>query len=100
MKISRHNRLVFFEPPRHWYPCRLMKTLVLAVLLLAACGPKGDRPLQGYIEGEYVRVAAPFAGTLQQLSVQRGDEIKSGAAVFALERENEVAARHQAEQQV
>ena len=69
-------------------------------LIVVACGPTGERPLQGYIEGEYVRVAAPFAGTLQQLSVKRGDEIASGAPVFALESENEVAARRQAEQQL
>jgi HlyD family secretion protein len=73
---------------------------VLAALLVFACGPKAERPLQGYIEGEYVRVAAPFAGTLQQLSIKRGDEVGNGAPVFALERENEVAARRQAEQQL
>jgi HlyD family secretion protein len=73
---------------------------VLAVLLIAACGPKSERPLQGYIEGEYVRVAAPFAGTLQQLSIKRGDQVANGAPVFALERENEVAARRQAEQEL
>ena len=72
---------------------------LLAVPMVFACGPKPERPLQGYIEGEYVRVAAPFAGTLQQLSVKRGDQVANGAPVFALERENEVAARHQAEQQ-
>ena len=70
------------------------------VLLLAACGSKDDRPLQGYIEGEYVRVAAPFAGTLEKLSVQRGDVIAAGASLFALERENELAARKQAEEQL
>jgi HlyD family secretion protein len=73
---------------------------LLAVPMVFACGPKPERPLQGYIEGEYVRVAAPFAGTLQQLSVKRGDQVANGAPVFALERENEVAARHQAEQQL
>ena len=73
---------------------------LLAALLVFGCGPKADRPLQGYIEGEYVRVAAPFAGTLQQLSVRRGEQVASGAPVFALERENEVAARRQAEQQL
>src|SRR5207302_11144515 len=72
---------------------------LLTMLLVAACGSKSERPLQGYIEGEYVRVAAPFAGTLQQLSVQRGAQIARGAPVFALESENEVAARRQAEQQ-
>ena len=67
---------------------------------LAACGPSGERPLQGYVEGEYVRVAAPFAGTLQKLSVQRGAEVAAGAPLFALESENEIAARRQAEQQL
>ena len=69
-------------------------------MFAAGCGPAGERPLQGYVEGEYVRIAAPFAGTLQQLSVKRGDPVAAGAPVFALERENEVAARRQAEQQL
>ncbi len=72
--------------------------LVLA-LLLTACGQAVDHPLQGYIEGEYVRVAAPFAGALQQLAVKRGEQVTVGAPLFALEKENEVAARRQAEQQ-
>jgi len=72
----------------------------LLIFLLAACGPSGERPLQGYIEGEYMRVGAPFAGTLQQLSVQRGDQVASNAPLFTLERENELAARRQAEEQL
>ena len=47
-----------------------------------------------------MRVAAPFAGTLQQLAVARGGQVAVGAPLFALERENEVAARRQAEQQL
>lgn len=69
-------------------------------LCLAACGSPADRPLQGYVEGEYVRVAAPFAGTLQKLSVARGAEVAAGAPMFSLESENEIAARRQAEQQL
>ena len=65
-------------------------------LALAACAPAGEAPLTGYIEGEYVRVAAPFAGTLQQLSVRRGAQVAAGAPLFALERENETAARREA----
>ena len=72
----------------------------LCILLLAACGSPKERPLQGYIEGEYVRVGAPFAGTLEKLSVQRGDQVADGAPLFALEQENEVAARRQAEEQL
>ncbi len=69
-------------------------------LMLAACGPAAERPLQGYIEGEYVRVAAPFAGTLQQLSVRRGTQVAAGAPLFALERENETAGRREAEERL
>ena len=56
-------------PPRY-APAALLPCLCL----LCACGPRAEQPLQGYVEGEYVRVAAPFAGTLQELSVQRGGE--------------------------
>jgi HlyD family secretion protein len=77
---------------------------ICAALLLACaaagCGPAGERPIQGYIEGEYVRVAAPFAGALTQLSVKRGEQVSAGAPLFALERENEVALRRQSEQQL
>ena len=72
----------------------------VATLIVAACNAPPDRPIPGYVEGEYVRVAAPFAGTLQRLAVQRGQLVAAGAPMFALERENEVAARNQAEQQL
>jgi HlyD family secretion protein len=68
--------------------------------LVAGCGSSRDRPLEGYVEGEYVRVGAPFAGTLQQLPVHRGDEVALGAPLFGLERENELAARRQAEEEM
>ena len=73
---------------------------VLLALILAACARTANSPLQGYVEGEYVRVGAQFAGTLQQLSVQRGDQVKEGAPLFALEAENERAARRQAEEEL
>ncbi len=69
-------------------------------MLSAGCGSSEERPLQGYIEGEYVRVAAPFAGTLQKLAVRRGSEVPLGAPLFALERENETAARREAEERL
>lgn len=72
---------------------------VIGTALLVGCG-QGPHPLQGYIEGEYVRVGPQFAGTLQQLSVQRGDQVSAGAPLFVLERENEIAARRQAEEQL
>ena len=81
-------------------PRYALAALLPCLCLLCACGPRAEQPLQGYIEGEYVRVAAPFAGTLQELSVQRGGEVTAGAPLFTLERENEIAGRRQAEQQL
>jgi HlyD family secretion protein len=78
-------------------PMAVRPLLLLAALALAACGPAADRPLQGYAEGDYVRVASPFAGTLTKLEVQRGAEVKPGAPLFTLESENEVAARRETE---
>jgi HlyD family secretion protein len=73
---------------------------LLAPLALVACGPAADRPLQGYAEGEFVRVASPFAGTLTRLDVQRGARVLPGVPLFALESENELAARREAEERV
>ena len=47
-----------------------------------------------------MRVAAPFAGTLQQLSVKRGDQVDASRPIFALENENETAARREAEERL
>jgi HlyD family secretion protein len=79
----------------------MIRTLAfLLALALVACGPKGPAPLQGYIEGEFVRVAAPFAGTLVRLDAQRGLQVQPGAPLFSLEAENEVAARREAEERL
>jgi len=74
--------------------------LALATALLAACG--NDRPptWQGYVEGEFVAVASPFAGRLETLSVERGQQVASGAPLFVLESDEEHAARQQAAEQV
>jgi HlyD family secretion protein len=47
-----------------------------------------------------VRVAAPFAGTLEQLQVKRGMSVASGTPLFALEQENEAAARREAQERL
>jgi len=78
---------------------RLMLTLGLASCL-GGCGPTPDAPYQGYAEGEYVLVASPYAGALQQLAVTRGQQITSGADLFVLEQGNEIAARREAEERL
>jgi HlyD family secretion protein len=78
-----------------------MKRIALLILVAAAaCSRHEAVPLQGYIEGDYVRVAAPFGGTLVKLDVRRGDAVQEGSALFALEAQNEDAARREAEEQV
>jgi len=73
----------------------------LAVAIaLAACGKTEPTALQGYVEGEYVRVAAPFAGTLVTLDTARGRNVEAGTPLFALEAENEDAARREAQERV
>jgi len=75
--------------------------LILTLAWVAACGTGCDRQkpneFQGYVEGEYVYVAAPVGGTLTNLAVARGDAVKAGQLLFALERESEAAAVRQAE---
>lgn len=78
---------------------RLILTLVL-VFCLGGCGPAPDAPYQGYAEGEYVLIASPYAGALQQLAVTRGQEVTSGADLFVLEQGNEIAARREAEERL
>ena len=74
--------------------------IVLLAGAIAGCGNQTNGALQGYAEGEYLRVASPIAGQLARLHVARGSEVKTGEPLFALEQENEAAARRQAEEQL
>jgi HlyD family secretion protein len=69
----------------------------LAALLLAGCSSGSSGIFQGYIEGEYVHVAAPLGGALTNLAVARGDSVTNGQLLFALERGSEADAVRQAE---
>jgi len=69
---------------------------VLAAIFLAGCSPGSVNEFQGYIEGEYVFVASPLGGTLQELDVVRGDEVQAGQKLFELERRSEADAARQA----
>ena len=76
-----------------------MRWLVIFILL-SACQNADDAYWQGYVEGEYVMLASPYAGQLQKLYVRRGQQTDAGKPVFALEQEAERAARLEAEQKV
>ena len=68
--------------------------LLAGAAALGACGSKADPAWAGYVEGEYVYVASPIAGALTTLAVQRGDEVKRGAPLFALDFFRRNAPRH------
>ena len=69
------------------------------VALSAAMGFGGDGGalyLQGYVEGEYVYVAAPVAGRLETLDVAHGAQVAAGDILFQLDRASEQPARNDA----
>jgi HlyD family secretion protein len=73
---------------------------LIGLLLLFGCENAAESAWQGYIEGEFVLLAAPYAGQLQKLHVRRGDAVESGKPVFALEQEAERAARAEVEERL
>jgi HlyD family secretion protein len=74
-----------------------LSACALAAVLLAGCSGNSSGGFQGYVEGEYVYVAAPLGGSLTNLAVARGDSVKTGQLLFELERGSEAAAVRQAE---
>jgi HlyD family secretion protein len=76
-----------------------MRSLIvplLAVVALAGCARQAPDGYQGYLEGEFIQVASPLAGRVEQLSVAKGDRVEAGATLFTLERSAELAAQRQA----
>lgn len=74
-----------------------MKRLVLVLALWPVVAAAQPLKLQGYVEGDYVRVGSPSAGTLDSVAVREGDHVAAGAPLFALDTLIERAARDQAQ---
>ncbi len=68
---------------------------LILLLLVGSCSDPPKNRFQGYVEGEFVYVASPLAGQLEMLSVQRGQQVTTGQALFALDEIAEKAAREQ-----
>src|SRR5438477_4236097 len=80
---------------------RLVQALVssvcisLGILFIGGCSNSPQDRFQGYVEGEFVYVASPLAGTLETLQVRRGEQVKAGDPLFVLDETAEKAARDQ-----
>lgn len=80
--------------PTHRSASRGQRFAVIAAAGVLACGCSNERPgaVQGYAEGEFVYVASPYAGILDQLAVARGQQVAAGTALFVVEHGAEQAA--------
>ena len=68
----------------------------MVILSLTGCNDKASTSFQGYAEGESLHIAAPFAGSIEQLQVVRGQQVAANALLFVLDQANEVAQRQEA----
>lgn len=80
----------------------VLRSLLLAVCThpLLACTAPEEPILNGYVETEPVRLAAPLAGRLVSLSTAEGQPVSTGQKVFALDQESEQLAVAQAQAQL
>jgi HlyD family secretion protein len=82
--------------PTRWKVLSCIGTAVAALCLLTSCSRPEPNRVQGYVEGEFVYVASPYAGALGSLYVRRGAQVKVGDPLFALENTSERAGRDEA----
>ena len=79
----------------NWFlACKLVAAVALCGL--GACGRGDPSLIQGYIEGEFVYVAAPFGAQLEKLFVVRGQEVERGTQLFQLDDSVQAAERDEA----
>ncbi len=72
----------------------------IVAAIFAGCEPSPSDQVQGYVEGEYVYVASPYAGALRSLSVRRGTLVNTGDPLFTLEQASEKSIRDEADRRL
>ncbi len=73
--------------------------LMTVAPLLGGCGNDVAPAYQGYVEGEYLYLAAPQAGYLKSLEAARGTRVTVGQPLFAIASDPDAQALEQAEAQ-
>lgn len=66
-----------------------LASVVAAVSLLGGCSDGGDGPMQGYVEGVYVYIAADAAGRLVERPVIQGETIEANDLLARLDSADE-----------
>ena len=74
----------------------MRRLTILLALFLAGCGAKEDHPWLGYAQGDTAFIAAPQAGWVSRMTINRGDWVNQGEHLFTLDNTRETAARDQA----
>jgi multidrug resistance efflux pump len=64
--------------------------ILLAATFLFGCNNKGPGYFQGYVEGEYLYIAASAKGELIKLAVTKGQTVNQGEPLFQLDPNPEV----------
>lgn len=72
-------------------------SLVACAAGLGGCSKEPPPAWSGYAEGDPVHVAAPVAGQLMELTVQRGDTVEAGVPLFRIDVTPTRAARAEAD---
>jgi len=70
-----------------------MKFIFAAAMLLAACDRPTSTGLLGYVEADYIYAAPISGGRIAEVAVKRGDTVKAGTPLFALDTTDETAKR-------
>ncbi|NLD61002.1 HlyD family efflux transporter periplasmic adaptor subunit [Candidatus Sumerlaeota bacterium] len=63
---------------------KLLSVVTLLVVALCGCSP-ADKPLTGYVEGEYVYVGPTTCGVLESIAVVDGSQTHAGDVLFHLD---------------
>lgn len=71
--------------------------VIITLCLLSGCDRKTDHEVQGYVEGEFVYIASPLAGSLETLHARRGAQVAAGDPLFVLDDTQEKAATDEAQ---
>jgi len=82
---GRYNRTI------HWPVGIKVLPLIAGLMLLAACGDE-TVSVQGYAEGDYLRIGLPSAGQVTSIAVERGRWVEPGDPLFSLDGSAEQAA--------